>query len=86
MAKKRVFDDAFNPAKVTSEAARFNETVLRELQLAYAADAEVDLSSMLPSDYQMRLAERKFQAVEDLGFTRSRSESEIKWPCNPPLR
>lgn len=66
MAKKRAFDDAFEQAKAHSEAARFNELVLKKLQRAYQANPEVDLTSILPSDYPSRLSAKKSQVVEDL--------------------
>jgi hypothetical protein len=66
MAKKRAFDDPLQLAKVPSEAARFNEQVLKKLNRVYQADAEVDFTLILPSDYRGRLSARKPQGVEDL--------------------
>ena len=45
----------------TSDAAKFNEMVIRILQRAFAVNPEDDLLSKVPSEYSTRLAERKKQ-------------------------
>ena len=45
-----------NPDTYTSEAAKFNNMVLRKLEKAYAVDPEDDLLARFPSGYSMRLA------------------------------
>ena len=47
-----------NLDRVISEAARFNNTVLRKLEKSYAVDPEDDLLARFPSGYSMRLADR----------------------------
>ena len=44
-----------------SEAAKFNQMVLRKLQRAFEANPEDDLLSKFPSGYSTRLAGRKEQ-------------------------
>ena len=45
----------------TSEAAKFNLTVLRKLQRLFAANPETDLLANFPTEYSCRLAGRKKQ-------------------------
>ena len=47
----------------TSEAAKFNDRVLRKLQRAFAADPEGDLLANFPTGYSTRLAGRKEQVA-----------------------
>ena len=47
----------------TSEAAKFNDRVLRKLQRAFAADPEDDLLANFPTGYSARLAGRKEQVA-----------------------
>jgi hypothetical protein len=49
--------------EIESEAAQFNRMVLRKLQKAIAADPEIDLTSKLPTNYSIRLAERKTKGM-----------------------
>ena len=46
---------------LASEAAKFNQMVLRKLQRAFETDPEDDLLSKFPSGYSTRLAGRKEQ-------------------------
>ena len=70
MKRIRVDEDASPPATKkarpnqethNSEAAKFNEMVIRKLQRAFAVDPEDDLLSKIPSEYSTRLAGRKKQ-------------------------
>ena len=45
-----------DPDTYTSEAAKFNNMIIRKLQKAYAIDPEDDLLARFPSGYSMRLA------------------------------
>ncbi|CAF9934667.1 MAG: hypothetical protein ALECFALPRED_006055 [Alectoria fallacina] len=49
----------------TSEAAKFNDRVLRKLQRAFAADPEGDLLANFPTGYSTRLAEAQAAARVD---------------------
>ena len=44
---------------IESEAARFNQIVMRKLQKAIEADPEVDTAFELPTNYSLRLAGRR---------------------------
>ena len=46
---------------LASEAAKFNQMVLRKLQRAFESNPEDDLLSKFPSGYSTRLAGRKEQ-------------------------
>ena len=50
-----------DPETHITEAAKFNEMVLRKLQKAYVADPEDNLLAKFPSEYSTRLASRKKQ-------------------------
>ena len=56
MKKARAHDTT-----TASEAAKFNQMVLRKLQRAFEIDPEVDLLSKFPTGYSTRLAGRKEQ-------------------------
>ena len=56
MKKARAHDKT-----LASEAAKFNEMVLRKLQRAFETDPEVDLFSQIPTGYSSRLAGKKEQ-------------------------
>ena len=63
--KRTRADEDHDPPKMkpdldtyTSEAARFNNMVLRKIERAYAVDPEDDLLARFPSGYSMRLADR----------------------------
>lgn len=45
--------------KDNSDAANFNERVLRKVQKALAKDPQADITTLLPLDYSARLASRK---------------------------
>lgn len=55
--RPRSHDDSEAPN--ASEAANFNATVLRKVQRALEEDPEIDISTVLPSNYSSRLASRK---------------------------
>lgn len=71
MKRIRSDDDTGSPATAkkpradkendSSEAAKFNLTVLRKLQRLFAADPETDLLANFPTAYSSRLAGRKKQ-------------------------
>ena len=70
MKRVRVDEDASPPATKkarpdqethTSEAAKFNDMVIRKLQRVLAVDPEDDLLAKIPSEYSTRLAARKKQ-------------------------
>lgn len=42
-----------------SDASKFNAGVMKRIQKAFAADSEIDLTTVLPPNYVRRLAERK---------------------------
>ncbi len=55
--RPRSHDDS--DASNASEAANFNATVLRKIRRAFEEDPEIDISTVLPSNYSSRLASRK---------------------------
>ena len=50
-----------HPETCITEAAKFNNMVLRKLQRAYVVDPEADLLAAFPSGYSTRLADRRKQ-------------------------
>ena len=83
---KRPFSDAANnahgpqPKRVLSMsfAAKLNAKIMRQLQKALEADPEVDLTTVIPTNYSSRLLSRKVDKGRNPCFTIPSSDS-------PPL-
>ncbi|KAK6516477.1 hypothetical protein TWF506_006384 [Arthrobotrys conoides] len=72
-------------SKKPSDAAIFNSRVFAKLQRALAADPEVDLVSLLPFEYQSRLAARKIvDDKEDINAQNSKPLVEEEMPIRLP--
>lgn len=48
-----------NPTRISSDAARFNDRLLKKLQRALDKDSEANLMDLFPSNYASRLAEKR---------------------------
>jgi hypothetical protein len=48
-----------NPTRISSDASRFNDMLLKKLQKALHKDPEANLIDLFPLNYASRLAEKK---------------------------